>query len=76
VFEDRVLTRIFGPKRDELTTDLRKLHDEELHNLYSSPNIIRMIKSTRIRWAGHLALMGGRGIHKGYWWESQKERGH
>jgi hypothetical protein len=52
VFENRVLWRIFGPKRDEVTGDWRKLHNEELHNLYSSPNIIRMIKSRRTRWAG------------------------
>jgi hypothetical protein len=51
VFENRVLRRIFGPKRNEVTGDWRKLHNEELHNFYSSPNIIRMIKSRR-RWAG------------------------
>jgi hypothetical protein len=71
VFENRVLRRIFEPKRDEVTGDWRKLHNEELHNLYSSPN--RMIKS-RMRWAGHVARMGRRGMHIGYWWESQKER--
>jgi hypothetical protein len=52
VFENRVLRRIFGQKRDEVTGDWRKLHNEELHNLYSSPSIIRMMKSWRIRWAG------------------------
>jgi hypothetical protein len=50
--------RIFGPKRDEVTGGWRKLHNEELHNLYSSPSIIRMIKSRRMRWAGHVARMG------------------
>jgi hypothetical protein len=55
VFENRVLRRIFDPKRDEVTGDWRKLHNEVLHNLYSSPNIIRMIKSRRMRWAGHVA---------------------
>jgi hypothetical protein len=63
VFENRVLRRIFGPKRDEVTGDWRKLQDEELHNLYFSPNIIRMIKSRRMSWAGHVARMGGRGIY-------------
>jgi hypothetical protein len=57
VFENRVLRRIFGPKRDEVTGDWRKLHNEELHNVYSSPNIIRMIKSRRVRGAGHVARM-------------------
>jgi hypothetical protein len=57
VFENRVLRRIFGPKRDEVTAGWRKLHNEELHNLYSSPSIIRVIKSRRMRWAGHIALM-------------------
>jgi hypothetical protein len=50
--------RIFGPKRDEVMGNWRKLHNEELHNLYSSPNIIRMIKSMRMRWAGHVSRMG------------------
>jgi hypothetical protein len=58
VFENRVLGRIFGPKRDEVTGDWRKLHNEEFHNLYSSLNIIRMIKSGRMRWAWHVARMG------------------
>jgi hypothetical protein len=58
VIENRVLRRIFGPKRDHVMGDWRKLHNEELHNLYSSPNIIRMIKSRRMRWAGHEARMG------------------
>jgi hypothetical protein len=76
VFENRVLRRIFGPNRDDVTGDWRKLHNEELHNFPSSPNIIRMIKSRRMRWAGHVARMGGLGMHIGYWWESQKEGGH
>jgi hypothetical protein len=58
VFENRVLWRIFGPKRDGVTGRWRKLHNEELHNLYSSPGIIRIIKSRRMRWAGHVARMG------------------
>jgi hypothetical protein len=57
MLENRVM-RIFGPKRDEMTGDWRKLHNEELNNLYSSPNIIRMIKSRRMRWAGYVARNG------------------
>jgi hypothetical protein len=64
LFENRVLRRIFGPKRDEVTGDWRKLHNEELHNLYSSPNIIRMIKSRNMRWAGHVARMGKRNAYR------------
>jgi hypothetical protein len=59
VFENRVLRGIFGPKRDEMIGNWRKLHNEELHNLYCSPSIIRMTKSWRIRWAWHVARMGG-----------------
>jgi hypothetical protein len=57
VFENRVLRRIFGPKRDEVTGGWRKLHNEEPQNLYSSPSIIRLIKTRRMRWAGHVARM-------------------
>jgi hypothetical protein len=60
VFENRVLRRIFGPKRDEVTGEWRKLHNEELNDLYSSPSIVRVIKSRRIRWAEHVARMGER----------------
>jgi hypothetical protein len=58
MFENRVLRRLFGPKRDEATGEWRKLHNEELHNLYSSPDIIRQVKSRRMRWAGHVTRMG------------------
>jgi hypothetical protein len=58
VFENRVVRRIFEPKRDEVTGEWRKLHSEEFHNLYSSPDIIRQVKSRRMRWAGHVARMG------------------
>jgi hypothetical protein len=76
VFEDRVLRRIFGPKRNEVTEDWRKLHNEKLHNLYSSPNIIGMMKLKRMRWAGHVVRMVRIGMHTEYWWGSQKERDH
>jgi hypothetical protein len=63
-----------GPERDEVTGEWRKLHDEELHDLYSSPSIIRIIKLRRMRWAGHVVRMGRRGTLIDYWWESQSER--
>jgi len=58
VFENRVLRRVFGPKRDEVTGEWRKLDNEELSDLYSLPNIVRVVKSRRMRWAGHVAHMG------------------
>jgi hypothetical protein len=65
VFENRVLRRVFGPKRDKVTGEWRKLHKEELRDLYSLPNIVRVVKSRRMRWAGHVARMGeGRGVHR------------
>ena len=65
VFENRVLRRIFGPRRDGVTGEWRKLHNEELNDLYPSPNIVRVIKSRRLRWAGHVARMEEeRGVHK------------
>jgi hypothetical protein len=73
VFKNRVLRRIFGPKRDGVTGGLRKLHKEELHKLYSSPSIIRIIKSRRMRWVGHVARRGIRAMHICYWWEIGKE---
>jgi hypothetical protein len=64
VFENRVLRRIFGPKRDQVTGEWRKLHNEELNDLYSLTNIVRVVKS-RMRWAGHMARMGEeRGVHR------------
>jgi hypothetical protein len=62
VFDNRVLRRIFGPKRDEVKGGWRKLHNEELHNLYSSPSIIIMVKSMRMKWARHVARMGEESI--------------
>jgi hypothetical protein len=67
VFENMVLRRIFGPERDEVTGEWRKLHNEELRDFYSLSNIIRIIKSRRMRWAGHVAR-----TLIDYWWESQK----
>ena len=65
VFENRVLRRIFGSKRDEVTGEWRKLHNEELNDLYCSANIVRVIKSRRMRWAGHVAGMGERrGVYR------------
>jgi hypothetical protein len=75
VFEKRVL-RIFGPKRDEVMGECRKLHNEKLNDLYSSSNIVRVIKSRRIRRAGNVARMGGGEAHTGFWWGNLKERDH
>jgi hypothetical protein len=72
VFENRVLRRIW----DEVTGEWRKFHNEELRDLYSSPSIIRIIKSPRMRWEGHVARMGRRGMLIDYWWESQREGDH
>jgi hypothetical protein len=71
-----VLRRILGPKRNLILGGWRKLPNEELHNLHSSPNIIRVINSRSMRWTGHIARMGKRGMHIGFWLESQKERDH
>jgi hypothetical protein len=62
-----VLRRIFRQKRDEVTVDWRRLHNEEFHNLYSSTNIIRMMKLRRMRWAGHVARIGRSEMHKEFW---------
>ena len=65
VFEDMVLRRIFGPRRDEVTGEWRRLHNEELNDLYSSPAILRVIKCRRLRWAGHVTRMGDeRGVYR------------
>jgi hypothetical protein len=65
VFENRVLRRVFGPKRDEMTGEWRKLHNEKLNDLYSLPNIVRVVKSRRMRWAGHVARLGEkRGVQR------------
>ena len=76
MFFNRVLTRIFGPKRDEVTGDWRKLHIEELSGLYCSPCIIWVFKSRRKRWVGHVACMGDRrGVYR-CWWGNMKEGDH
>jgi len=65
VFENRVLRRVCGPKKDKVTGEWRKLHNEEISDLYSLPNIVRVVKSRRMRWTGHVARMGeGRGVHR------------
>jgi len=74
VFENMVLRRIFGPRRDEVTGEWRRLHNEELNDLYSSPNIVRVIKSRSLRWARHVACMGEeRGVYR---WGNQREGDH
>jgi hypothetical protein len=75
VFENRVLRRIYGPKRHEVTWEWRKLRNEELNDLYS-PNIVRVIKSRRMRWAGHVAHMGRVKVYTRYWWGNPRERDH
>jgi len=75
VFENRVL-RIFGPKRDEVTGEWKKLHNEELNYLYSSPNIVLVIKSRRMRWVGHVARAGRREVYTGFCWGNMREKGH
>jgi hypothetical protein len=67
------MLRIFGPKRDEVTRKWRKLHNEELNDRYSSPNIVRVIKSRRMRWAVHIARMGRGEEYTGFWWVNLRE---
>jgi hypothetical protein len=75
--ENKVLKRIFGHKRDEVIGEWTKLHSVELHNLYSSPDITRQIKSRRMKWEGHVARMvEERKAYIRFWWESPKERDH
>ena len=76
VFENRVLRRIFGPERDGVTGEWRKLHNEELNDLYSSPNIVRVIKSRRMRLAGHVARMEGVEGYTVFGWGNLRERDH
>jgi hypothetical protein len=76
VFENRVLRRVFVPKRDEVTGEWRKLHNGELNDLYCSPNIVRVIKSTKMGWAGHVARMESEEVCTGLWWGNLLEIDH
>jgi hypothetical protein len=76
LFENRALRRIFGAKRDEVTGEWRKLHNEELNDPYSSPNIVRVIKSRRMRWAEHVPSKGREDVYTGFWWGNLRERDH
>ena len=73
VFENMVLRRIFGLRREEVTGEWKRLHNEELNDLYSSPNIVRVIKSRRMRWTGHVARMGEERGCIGSWWGNRRE---
>ena len=76
VFENRVLRKIFGPKRDEVAGEWRNLHNKELNDLYSSPNIVRVVKSGRMRWAGNVARTGEGQAYTGFRWGQVRERDH
>ena len=76
MFENMVSRRIFGPRRDEVMGKWRRLHNEELNDLYSSPNIVRVITSRRMRWAGHVARMVGERGCIGSWWGNRREGEH
>jgi len=76
VFENTVLRRIFGPRRDEVTEEWRRLHNEELNDLYCSPNIVWVIKSRRMRWAGHVERKGEERGCIGSWWGNRREGDH
>jgi hypothetical protein len=73
VFENGVLRRIFGPKRDEVTGEWSKLHNEDLNGLYFLANIVRVIKSGRLKWVGHVARMGKGEVCTGFWWGNLRE---
>jgi hypothetical protein len=76
VFENRVLRIMFGPERDEVTREWRKLHNDELNGLYFSPTVIRVIILRRMRWVEHVAHLGRGEVHTGFWWGNLSERDH
>jgi hypothetical protein len=76
VFKNRVFRRAFGPKRDEVTEEWRKLHNEELNDLYFLPDIVWVVKSRRMRWAGMWRVWGRIEVCTGCWWGSLRKRGH
>ena len=76
MFKNRVLTKIFGPKRDEVTGEWKKLHNEDINDLYCSRNITRVIKSRRMRWVGHVARMGRIQVYTGFRWGNVSESYH
>ena len=76
LFHTRRALSLFGPKRDEKTVEWRKLHNEELNDLYSSPNFVRVIKSRGMGWAGHVARMGRVEVYKGFWWGNLRKIDH
>jgi len=76
VFENRVLRRTFGPKRNDVTREWRKLYNDKPNDLYFSLNVVRVIKSRKMRWVGRVACMGRGEVHTGFWWGNLRERGH
>ena len=74
MFEYRVLKKIFGPKRNKITWEWRRLHNEELYNMYSSLDVMWTTRLRRARWVGHVACMAEREIYRGFWWGKLKER--
>ena len=73
MFENRVLRRIFGPKRDEVPGEWRKLHNDELNDMYCTPNIVRVTKSRRMRWVAHVVHMGREEACTGFWWGNLRD---